>query len=400
MARDVMRWAAGVLAACVVLAAVYLPPRGGVREPRRTFLQVSRPTPARLRAQALAEQWRPVDAAVRLAEYRARLEPLLTHEGPALLVTGLDSVPASGRATLRAALDTAWRQLGLGATKVAVGVVVELREEGPAATAGAPTPGGSGTAYLLPDSSDRTTCVVSIAAGAYWTRTLLGRPSGGQPAPGQDQDPRRVSWLKGSLGPCAFYAAYGTPGRPVRRWLANRRFELAQAPAWADSGRPSTWGMSDATGGRWWWGWVYHQRATAVGCLGGRADACRAAVLEGAVPAGVGADDSVPRIATLDRWWWRRQQLVGGERFLADVAREVGRERFLRFWSSPLPVDTALAGALKMPVGEWTVRWQRRFGPRLPLGAASPVSAALLAVVLAGGAIATVALTAARRQVR
>jgi hypothetical protein len=91
---------------------------------------------------------------------------------------------------------------------------------------------------------------------------------------------------------------------------------------------------------------------------------------------------------------------VGGERYLADVAREVGRERFLRFWNSSLPVDTALAAALRAPVGEWSARWQRRFGPRLPLGPAAPLSAMLLGIVLGGAAVASVVLTASRREVR
>ncbi|HYT70127.1 MAG TPA: hypothetical protein VEK78_02025, partial [Gemmatimonadales bacterium] len=62
--------------------------------------------------------------------------------------------------------------------------------------------------------------------------------------------------------------------------------------------------------------------------------------------------------------------------------------------------DTALAAALKMPVGEWTERWERRFVPRLPLGAAAPLGASGLGVLLAGAALASVALGAKRRQVR
>ena len=83
----------------------------------------------------------------------------------------------------------------------------------------------------------------------------------------------------------------------------------------------------------------------------------------------------------------------------ADVAREVSHDRFLRFWNSTEPVDTALAAALRMPVGDWTERWQRRFVPRLPLGAAAPLAAAVLGILLAGAAIIGAALSAARRQV-
>src|SRR2546422_7095903 len=99
---------------------------------------------------------------------------------------------------------------------------------------------------------------------------------------------------------------------------------------------------------------------------------CRAAVLSGADE---WTGDSLPRFLESDpRGWWLGQRVLYSDRYLADVAREVGHDRFLRFWNSPDPVDTALATALKMPVGEWTERWQRRFVPRLPLGAAAPFS--------------------------
>jgi len=101
----------------------------------------------------------------------------------------------------------------------------------------------------------------------------------------------------------------------------------------------------------------------------------------------------------LEQRWWRTQRLLPGERFLADVARVVGRDRFLRFWSSPLPVDTALALALRKPVGEWTADWQRSYAPRLRLGAAAPLGAYILSLLLAALAVSGVALTVSRRQV-
>lgn len=87
-------------------------------------------------------------------------------------------------------------------------------------------------------------------------------------------------------------------------------------------------------------------------------------------------------------------------RYLAEVAREIGPERFLRFWNSPDPVDTALATALRAPVGEWTERWQRRFAPRLLVGSSAPLDATLLAIAVAAVAVAIVALGVSRREVR
>jgi hypothetical protein len=92
--------------------------------------------------------------------------------------------------------------------------------------------------------------------------------------------------------------------------------------------------------------------------------------------------------------------LVEGQRFLGDVARAVGRDRFLSFWTSALPVDSALAAALKRPVGEWTADWQRDFVRPIRLGPAPPLGGVAIALLIAALAVAVVAITASRRQVR
>ena len=63
-------------------------------------------------------------------------------------------------------------------------------------------------------------------------------------------------------------------------------------------------------------------------------------------------------------------------------------------------MDTALATALKRPVGEWTADWQRDFVRPIRLGPAPPLGGVGLALTIAMLAIAIVAGTAARRQVR
>ncbi|HEY3279962.1 MAG TPA: hypothetical protein VGJ83_05570 [Gemmatimonadales bacterium] len=385
-------WLLAPLVACAAVALAYLPPRGVRDRGDRGWFGPRAPTPtaARQRAQALAGEWRAAQAAVRLAESRGRL-PVAPAEGPALLFVGPDSVPVAPRRRVAAALDSAWHQLGLGETKISVGVVLQFRPG--ADRPGAPSERGGGVAYLLPDSTDRTACVVLLPPGLGLTRWLLSER--------RPEDRFRLEdWLAASLGPCAFYAAYGAPGKPVRRWLAQRGFDLALAPAWRDppQGSPYVGFFVNSMTRTWNWEWVYHQSFPAVACLGGRAGGCREAVL-----AGAGGDwrDSVPRVLVPSRVWWRQQRLIAGERYLADVARAVGPERFVRFWNSPLPVDTALAAALGEPVGEWTARWQGSLGPPLPpLGASAPLGSALLALLLAAGALSGVALSAARRQVR
>jgi hypothetical protein len=119
-------------------------------------------------------------------------------------------------------------------------------------------------------------------------------------------------------------------------------------------------------------------------------------VLRGAVA----SDDSVSRVVSPDDRWWVGQSLIPGERYLADVAAAIGRERFRRFWNSPLPVDTSLTLALGQPIGDWTVGWERRFSRPLPLGAAAPLGGTLLALLISATAVTLAAMAASRRQVR
>jgi len=76
MARELKWWLAAVLAACGVITVSYVPPRGTapVAVPRHRQPQ---PTAVRLRAQALADEWRAADLGLRLARYRRQLEPEL-----------------------------------------------------------------------------------------------------------------------------------------------------------------------------------------------------------------------------------------------------------------------------------------------------------------------------------
>ena len=107
-----------------------------------------------------------------------------------------------------------------------------------------------------------------------------------------------------------------------------------------------------------------------------------------------------PDIMRVDRRWGRIPRLIEGQRFLGDVARAVGRDRFLTFWTSAQPVDTALAAALKRPVGEWTADWERAFVPPIRLGPTPPLGGMAIALAIAALALAIVAGSASRRQVR
>ncbi|TMB88233.1 MAG: hypothetical protein E6J45_11595 [Chloroflexi bacterium] len=298
-------WLAAGLVACALIAAAYLPPRGGVHV-RGVVFTTPRPlTAARLRAQALGAAWRAARAQLRVAEARAQLgnavdRPTKDARGVVLLILGPDSLAHRVRAAVAGTLDTVWHRLGLGETKIALVVVLDL----------AATP-GSERIYVFPDSTDRTTCAV-WQAGGWWIRAGHPLPTG----------PTFGTWLQNALGPCAFYAAFGSPGRPVRRWLAERKFDVTLYPGWTPADRPSGTERSRFGPRSWWWDAIYQSPPATVGCLGGRAPACRAAVLRDAAS----GDDSVPRVVTTEGRWWFGQLLIPGERYLADVAAAVGPE--------------------------------------------------------------------------
>jgi hypothetical protein len=386
MARELRWWIAGPMLVCAGLAIVYLPPRGAAwpREPR---VDREAPNPYRLRERDLAHRLRDDETALRLLEYRERLRPELDRRrmegipGPTALVIG-DSLPEAVRHQIARKLDTVWdhvwRHLGLGVTKVSVGVVLEA------------SPGQQPTrwiAYLLPDSSDRTTCVALLPA-TYSPRSLLT-----DSLANALQVP---DWLGIGLGPCAFYAAFGNPGRGVARWLSARRYDLALDSDWSDTTvTPSVpWWLSPNLNPEAFWEVTHRLPPNGLGCLAGRVASCRAAVLGNAQ-----ATDSVRRFLANDRWQ-RRPTLFGDDHYLADVRRAIGPERFRDFWNSELPVDTALTAALRMPIGEWTRRWEARAAPVVRLGPSAPPQSVLLALLLGLAAIGWVVRSVGRREVR
>ncbi len=394
MASGVRLWVGGVILACGIIGAANLPFHGARVTNRSAvfFSRLPQLTPARERVQALADEWRAAQAARRLEEERVRLRARLAassqdSERPILVMTSADKDATARQEQVAALVDSAWRDLGLAETKITVGVVVDQIEE---TDASHPREESLGASYLLPDSANRTICLVRLEGNARWRRAVERESA---------SNAWLRQWLKSSLGPCAFIAAYGMPGRSVHRWLSGRGFDLALTPSWDDSvsmgGRKST-SLMLGDGRRWWWNYIYHQSFPAVACLAQRVAGCREAVL-----ATTGDESERSAVVMTSRRFWQRQRLIGGTFYLSDVAREVGRDRFLEFWNSSLPVDPALARALRQPVGEWTASWQHRLlAAQLRLGPSAPAGASLLAAFLAAVAVATVALTARKRQVR
>lgn len=386
----------GALAACLGVGVVYLPPHG---EPLRRvrFQPFDPPTPYQLRVQELAARWRTTALELQLLAYREQLRPetsqrrALDLAGPTLLFVGPDSLGPDARDLVRASLDSVWAEMGLGVTKIAVGVVLQVGRI--AARTNEPAWDGSRReAYLLPDSVDRISCIVLLSLGTTWgpgKSLALARPTATEALTG---------FLQNGLGPCAFHAAFGNPGRPVQRWLGARQFDLALYPWWHRAVREGRSARLTAQLDPQVTPWVlldaYLYPPPAVACLAGRSQACRASVL-----AGTSATGPSPRLVATARWW-QRQLLAGGDHYLADVVTDIGRTRFQEFWNSEATVDTALTLALRRPIGDWTSAWQAGFVPRIRLGPSAPLGESLLGVVVAAIAVALVSWSVGRREVR
>lgn len=395
MAHRLKWWILAPLGACGIVALAYLPPRGmPVLSQRyfRVFQTFEPPTPYRVRLQELAGRFRVTAFELAMHEYHDSLRPELERRrareipGPAVYFAGPDSLSDSARGLVRALLDRAWTRLGLGVSKISVGLVIRVVFQRPPIQE-APAHMPQADVFLLPDSTDRTTCLAFVPI-IYWGRG--GILTHRQPAPTTGLAER----LHNSLGTCAYFAKFGAPGHEIARWLTSRHYDLAEYP-WAlrmpaESARAGELLDQEKP---WFWSFVYRYGPDAVGCMAGRPAACG----RGALASGMG--EAVPIVST-ERNWWKPASLAGADRYFADLVDEIGPERFARFWNSDLPVDTALAAALRMPVGEWTRRWQATLIPPIRLGPTAPLGTTVLAVLLGIGAVLLVALTASRREVR
>jgi hypothetical protein len=79
---------------------------------------------------------------------------------------------------------------------------------------------------------------------------------------------------------------------------------------------------------------------------------------------------------------------------LADMARDVGPDRFTAFWQSQLPLPEAFAGATGTSLAQWTREWIiGTYGQptRGPLVTRTSIAFAMLLVLSAVGASSVVA---------
>lgn len=206
-------------------------------------------------------------------------------------------------------------------------------------------------------------------------------------------------WLANGVSQCAYYATFGAPGPAIEQWLASRKYDVAsQFPGALDSAdmantvqdTPAPWYYTF-----WFYNFRFGEHPEAIACARGELDRCRTEILE------FDPDERFVRNVRLNEGMLSAGQsywFANGS-YLADLAREVGPERFGRFWRSPLPVESAFAEAFGSGLTEWTSKWELKRLGRVPPRTAVPLLAGFQGLLVIAIAFAVAARLVQRREV-
>ena len=398
MALNLRRW---VLAAVAGFALILLAYRPGEEEARPAWWndRFALPTPEQRRLNELGSALQRARSELFLAEQRDTLLQGLAIRHPRTRIDSMLAIsarlsPNAGGARLevmfplaperRRALDeafaSAWRIVGPGDSSVRVVAALFDRY--------------GLDLYVLPDATDGRTCIAGLPLN--WELRRLVR-TGDEPPPQE----LLVAFFKDGLGPCAYYAAFGRPGPAIERWLELRRFDLAGRFDWDprdDSALAIPVVQAFQTAIAPQFDGRFSASFDALGCAAGDQTACRKALFQPAV--GGRADRrSLPGVILASGRFIDSRGFYGGDSYLTDLVREMGRDRFGRFWRSTLAPDSAFADAFDQPIERWTARWEKqRLRGMVLRNRISPI-ALLLSVLLVAAVIAGGTLVATRRTV-
>lgn len=211
---------------------------------------------------------------------------------------------------------------------------------------------------LMPPSVDGRSCLMLITL----TDRAVSLESSGTTAEQVFRLDQRSAGT--TIGPCAFFAVFGQPGKGVQGWLRQTAFVWALRPSFASSAGRSTLDVLRQTTGARSRSLVERASFDAVGCAAGDEARCLRAVRSpvAALPIRMGAAQQLPPDwATSGTNPWTRVWFAGEEEyFLSDMVESLGYDRFQAFWSSDAPLDEAFAAATGIPLGRWTADWARR----------------------------------------
>ena len=384
MALNVRRWILAALVGCGLIFVAYQPtgrlPEEGATPSFGPRLGV---TPERRRADALGSALARAHAQLAAAERRDTLRLAARGRSSAspTLQIAFAASPAARRA-LEQAFAAVWNELAPLDTAAPVLVIVRN-------TYNIHT-------YVLPNGTDGRTCVASLSLG--WQLRRLGRP--------QEEPPPHdviVGFLRNTLGACAYYASFGPPGPAIEQWLEARSFDLAGQATWASPPPPPP--AAEASAATLFDALVsgsddrFRASFDALGCASGELGQCHQALF-GVLATNPARYRPQMRGVVMDLdFFFEGRGFYGGRTYLADMVRDIGRERFMRFWRSALPPDSAFAEATGQPIEVWTARWQRARLHGMVLRNRVPLTSVLLSLLVAGVLIAGSSAAVTRRRV-
>ncbi len=386
MALTLRHWILAALLGCGATAVAFLPPSPPRHEPWaeiEAFANQWYLTPERARADRLENYLIAAKTALAITLRRDSLANAIhvrayrPGASPTLRFDQRWTAPSWMRRAIQTSFDSVWRRVDPKSADVSLTVIIDSRNFDsryfdPYAT------------YFLPPATDGRTCVAAIQPGWQVTRFL------------QDSTPPTESlplqpWLQSAFGPCAFYAAFGQPGKNIENWLLDRQFDLASESDWnaPDQGvdsvlmeRASNWRTS----------------FDGIACASGDRTRCRAALLTPVDVTG-GRDTRKNLRGVVSPPWYWELNLPGAERYLSDLVRTMGAERFGSFWRSPAAVDSAFSNAFGVPLETYTQRWARGHMRRFHATPALRLSTVLLSTAFAGVMLTGLCLYSVRRQV-
>lgn len=347
MRMTVWRWAGALALICAVAAVVLLPfpPVSSsswmATQPPQMVAHTARLVATSGRLHEAVRRYRTAEGLSRWAAART--------VGDTARVRIDASVPPDLVAGVRQVGAEAWSRLGAGASPARAQIFVyfdtsSITRPGERAANRRPLEGRLpfDLAQALPEATDGRRCVALVrlrsASPDAITRLLRAAPL---------------------LGPCGFFATFGAPGDGIRAWLGSVGYAVARRSNWDVPRAPAM----DASA-------VYGLPETAGWCLTGDRTGCLAGLGLGAVhtpsavraPRSASSGDAEARGGVIDPGLAHPGGALGEEegRLLADLVRDLGPERFARFWTSPAAPDSALIEASGEELSAWVGRWVAR----------------------------------------
>jgi hypothetical protein len=387
MALTFARWVALALVGMAMMAAIILRerPRVPYVASEREVL-TSRRNRALMQAQIAADELRQRQ----LMDSVSRLGALRDATAGGILIDA--SLPPGLRTAVDSALaNVAMRRPTNPLTRSQV-VVVADRNRGVASSIGViGYPGAIAFNYVLPDPGSAEPCVVIARVRTIDVVEQMPR--------------RRMAELSSTttsdrlLGPCAFYEAFGQPGTHVDTWLRSRGWSFGQRSNFGTSMGAwiaPEWDRRD---------FKLHDLVSdqGMGCAVGDDAMCLRALTEPEtdwqrrIARGAWVTTARFNPFTQSYAYHRGAEFDFGPRewtLLADMARDVGPDRFTAFWQSQLPLPEAFAGATGTSLAQWTREWIiGTYGQptRGPLVTRTSIAFAMLLVLSAVGASSVVA---------